>query len=287
MEDRVRSFNTLARAETTPGGLGIEAPNHWSFGICHIDLLSFEDIVMVANTATGQVYQGGSADILSLPTVGERAEAAIPCLLDAFVNPTTSFHSPHATSFHLPPALWAWSTLDPDMARAIEDGLKKHGVLPALCNVGGCTAEEREFLIETREMLPFMDSEFERELVAPGDPTRCHGCRCKAECFFQPLRKCAGCSTTFYHSRECQKKHWKVHKAKCGIPGTTSGTPSTTSSGTSSGTPTIEAEEYYKTEARKDPEAQSLMSSLRLEGHPDSDGIACVFSLFELLREIA
>ncbi|KAK4210165.1 hypothetical protein QBC37DRAFT_322691, partial [Rhypophila decipiens] len=244
------------------------APNHWIFGITHIDMGldpagPMGDIVLATNPHTGQIYQGGPAPILSLPTIEEKAEAIIPCLLDVFIRPSTPVDAP-----------WSWATLDADLAQAMGVRLKEHGVAPALCEVDVCTPEQREFMIESHERLPqkmlhFMGSEIIRKPVSPGDSTRCHGCRCTAQCFFEPLRKCSGCGMAFYHSKECQKKHWKMHKAKCGTPGAT---PSTGSNGNS----IIEGHEYLRSEAINDPAARSLMQDLRLDDDAYENGLALI-----------
>ncbi|KAM7202690.1 hypothetical protein V8F33_002616 [Rhypophila sp. PSN 637] len=93
---------------------------------------------MAVNPQSHYVLQRGPGQILSLPTTHEKATATIPYLLDAFANLNPMYAS--TPTF----APWTWSTLDPDMARAIEDGLKEHGVKPELCKVTVCTAEEQE-----------------------------------------------------------------------------------------------------------------------------------------------
>jgi hypothetical protein len=134
--------------------------------------------------------------------------------------------------------------------------------------VGVCTAEERNILETARDKvfttMAGLSEDIKRDPVGPGDNTKCHGCRMSRECFFQPLKKCARCGAAFYHSRECQKTHWKQHKAVCHAPGAT---------------PSLDAHDYYNTKAPTDPEAQALMSSLHLEGHPNRGGIACASPL--------
>lgn len=256
MEAKVRSFNNLSRSEKTPSGL----PNHWVFGVCHVDLHPPGDLVLAVNPQSEYLHQAGPAQILSLQTAREKAEATIPYLLDAFAN------APPIDPSVPTSAPWTWSTLDPEMAQAIEKGLKNHGVTPALCKVGVCTAEEREILEAARARLLSALTEHleyvERDAVGLGDSTKCHGCGMSRECFFQPLKKCARCGEAFYHSRECQEKHWKHHKPTCCAPG-------------GGANPALDAHDYYNTKASTDPEARALMSSLRLEGHPNRRGTAC------------
>lgn len=40
---------------------------------------------------------------------------------------------------------------------------------------------------------------------------RCHGCNK----IFDKLNQCNRCKKAFYCSKECQKKHWRKHKAEC------------------------------------------------------------------------
>ncbi|KAM7187304.1 hypothetical protein V8F33_011294 [Rhypophila sp. PSN 637] len=210
MEDKVRAFNSFP---SEPNGR----------------------YRLATNPHTGQIYQGGPAPILSLPTIEEKAEAIIPCLLDVFIRPSTPVDAP-----------WSWAILDADLAQAMGVRLKEHGVALALCEV-----------------------DIIRKAVSPGDSTKWHGCRCAAQCFFEPLRECSGCGMAFYHSEECQKKHWKMHKAKCGTPGAT---PSTGSNGNS----IIEAHEYLRSEAINDPAARSLMEDLRLDDDAYENGLALI-----------
>lgn len=255
MEAKVRSFNNLPRPEMLPSG---RFPSHWVFGVCHIDMNPSGDIVLALNPHSDYICQAGPAQILSLPTTREKAEATIPYLLAAF-NPAPLDSSAPTC------APWTWSTLEPDMARAIEDGLRKHGVKPALCKVGVCTAEERDALEAARARFVGKMEELveraDRGAAYPGDTTMCHGCVKTRECFFQPLKKCGRCGQAAYHSRECQKQHWPRHKRVCCAPGSA---PSS-----------LDAFGYYNSKARTDPEARALMSSLRLGGPQDRGGTAC------------
>jgi hypothetical protein len=253
MEQKVRSFNQLSRPSKAPSGL---VPNHWVFGVCHVDLHPPGDLVLAVNPQSRYLQQAGPAQILSLTSAPAKAEAIIPCLLDAFMGgqqPTD----------HPPPfAPWTWSTLDAETAEAVQEGLRNHGVRPELCEVGVCSAEERDILEETRASLfeQLMQNMPHRPPTAvdQGDSTRCHGCGMSRECFFLPLKKCARCGQAFYHSRDCQKKHWKHHKAVC--------SPTTN-------LPGLDSFAYYNSKAPTDPAARALMSSLNMEFNPPHSGI--------------
>lgn len=256
MEERVRLFNRLPRPKQTPSGL----PNHWVFGVCHVDLRPPGDLVLAVHPRSSYLLQGGQAQILSLATGPDKAEAIIPCLLDAFIRGDVNPLGRQPTD---PPpfAPWTWSTLDPDIARAVQDGLRNHGIRPELCQVGICSAEERDILETVRaklfEKLMQIQAYHLPTMVDQGDSTRCHGCGMSRESFFQPLKKCARCNKAFYHSKDCQKKHWKHHKPTCFPPNV----------------PDLDAYTYYNTNASADPGAHALMRSLNLEPRPPRSGI--------------
>lgn len=158
-----------------------------------------------------------------------------------------------------PFAPWTWSTLDSEIAEAVQDGLRNHGIKPELCQVGICSTEERDILETVRAQLfeGLMPASHIPTTVNQGDPTRCHGCGMSRESFFQPLKKCSRCNDAFYHSRDCQKKHWKHHKPDC-LPSLASVTD-------------IDAYTYYKTNAPADPDAAALLRSFNLD--PSKGGI--------------
>ncbi|KAJ0162667.1 hypothetical protein CTA2_4206 [Colletotrichum tanaceti] len=97
-----------------------------------------------------------------------------------------------------------------------------------------------------------------------GDTSRCHGCRLSSDKFSVPLKKCSACGKAWYHSQDCQRKHWKEHKPDClaNRPGRVSDSPfpDPLSRFAANG-----AYEYYNDVARKSPEARSLLLSLRLD----------------------
>ncbi|KAK3356726.1 hypothetical protein B0T25DRAFT_138465 [Lasiosphaeria hispida] len=253
MEDKVSSFNKLPRPKKTPSGL----PNHWVFGVCHVDLYPPGDLVLAVHPKSYYLKQGGPAQIYSLATRAEKAEALIPYLLDAFmmIHPDTP----------PPVAPWTWSTLEPDLAQAVQDGLRNHGVTPELCKVGVCSSEERDILEEARagffEKVMSTQPRNPPATVDLGDSTRCHGCGMSHECFFLPLKKCARCSRVYYHSRDCQKQHWKRHKPTCSPVANAPG-------------PGLDAYAYYNTKASTDPDARALIKSLHIESHPARGGLA-------------
>ena len=249
MDERVGLFNTLPRSEATPSGL----PNHWIFGVCHVDMHPAGDLLLAVHPQSHFLLQGGPAQILALATGREKAEAIIPCLLDAFTKRLEQDPPPFAPA--------SWSTLDPEIAGALEAGLRNHGVRPELCHVGICSDEEREILETARasmfDKLMSMVA-FQPTPVQQGDSERCHGCGLGRQSFFQPLKTCSGCKNAFYHSRDCQKKHWKRHKPTC---------VSRTSAAT------VDSFAYYNTIAPTDQAALALMKELKLDSHPSRGGL--------------
>lgn len=252
MEERVRSFNRLPRPKQTPSGL----PNHWVFGVCHVNLNPPGDLVLAVHPRSSYLLHGGPAQILSLGTGPDKAKAIIACLLDTFIRGDVHplGRQPNDPQ---PFAPWTWTTLDPEIAEAVQDGLRTHGIRPELCQVGICSAEERDILETARarifEKLMLVQTHRLPTTVDQGDSTRCHGCGMSRESFFQPLKKCARCNKAFYHSRDCQKKHWKHHKPTC-FP--------------LANAPELDAYAYYNTNAPADPAAHALMRSLNIEPPP-------------------
>ena len=82
MEEAVRSFNRLARPQTTPTGL----PNHWVFRIRHVPLNPPGDLLVAVHPLSRYTLQAGPAQVLSLPTLPEKAEAIVLLLLNTFIK---------------------------------------------------------------------------------------------------------------------------------------------------------------------------------------------------------
>lgn len=56
MEAKVRAFNNLPRSEKVPSG---RFPNHWVFGVCHVDIQQAGDLVLAINPGTLYLNQTG------------------------------------------------------------------------------------------------------------------------------------------------------------------------------------------------------------------------------------
>lgn len=136
MEDAVRRFNQLPRPGSTPSGL----PNHWVFKVSHVPLQPPGDLVIVVHPRSYFILQAGPAQILSLPTLADKAEALIPLLLQTFVKSIDPAIQPFSP--------WSWATEDAEMAAAVEEKLRLHGVKEELCRVGVCSAEDAGVLHE-------------------------------------------------------------------------------------------------------------------------------------------
>ncbi|KAF6828540.1 hypothetical protein CMUS01_08537 [Colletotrichum musicola] len=216
MEDLVKSFNLLRRPETSPTGL----PNHYVFGVRQIPLDQPVDMVLAVNPQSRFLFTDGSDKILSLSSVSERAEVVIRLLLEMFIKGIDTENT--LVTKEEPWAAWTWDAEDRELAAAVEDGLRRHGVRNELCRVGTCSTEESQVLDESHTVLL---EKFSEALglnlaplpqdVAPGDPSRCHGCRRRGENFPAPLRKCSACQQAWYHSQDCQRNHWKENKPTC------------------------------------------------------------------------
>jgi hypothetical protein len=92
--------DAVTNTEIKPSGL---VPNHWVFGVCHVNMDPPGDPVLAVNPQSQYLIQGGLAQILSFPTTREKAEAAISCLLlDAFANPADRSVDPSVPAFAPP-----------------------------------------------------------------------------------------------------------------------------------------------------------------------------------------
>lgn len=270
----MRSFNRLARPRTTPSGL----PNHWVFGVRHVPLEPPGDLVVAVHPRSDFFLQGGPGQILSSSSVSDKAQALLPFLLDAFVKGS---QSPLGSERTDPPpfAPWTWATEDPELAKALEELLSQYGVVNELCRVGTCSGDDKHILEEAwsgvyRTMTSLIGG---GSAVTPGDTTRCHGCGLSGESFSEPLKKCSACGKAWYHSQDCQRKHWKKHKPACLANRPTKPKTDSSASSASAAGSKVDAHKYYNTTARLSSEAQALMSTLYLSFPPSptaTEGIA-------------
>lgn len=238
MDGKVRYFNNLPRPRETPTGL----PNHWVFGVCHVDLDPPGDVVMAVHAKSEYLKSCGSPQLSSASST-DKAKAIVSCLLSAF----SSSRPPDPEL-----APWTWSTLDQEMAQAIQDSLRDSGVRSELCQVGVCSAAERETLesVRARCFDKVMDT---LPSVSQGDSTKCHSCGKSRESFFKPLQMCVRCNNAWYHSMDCQNKHWNHHRPTCHLK---------------TNVPDLDGFAYYRSIAGTNADARALMNSLKLEPHP-------------------
>ncbi|KAH9842151.1 CBR-SET-14 protein [Teratosphaeria destructans] len=277
MEGLVPSFNALPRSRTTPTGL----PNHWVFRIGHVPLHPPGDMIILVHPQSRYLITAGPAQLLSLQTTTEKAEAIAPLLLKAFLNggmnPMTSQREHPARS------PWSWSTEDAGLATALAQKLRESGVEPELCSVGVCSTEDKAILAEswsgrlgqlqgmvgngTRRHQEDRAAAPAQPGVAPGDPSRCHHCNKTDGRPAQPLKTCRGCSTAWYCGRECQKKHWKRHRPSChahqAAPSGSAPPPGAGSNARAGGRDD-DAFSYYNSRAHTTEEAQALARSVNL-----------------------
>lgn len=269
MEDIVRLFNRLSRPKATPTGL----PNHWVFGARHVPLSPPGDLVIAVHPPSRFVLQAGPAQILSASSVAERAKALVPLLLNAFIKGSEAPGGRQPTD-PSPFAPWTWATEDPQLAKAVEDHLKRCGVKHELCSVGVCSAKEKEVLEERWSSLyrtllgtlgPAPLPTTPLSAATPGDASRCHGCGLSRDAFSDPLMRCSACGKAYYHSPACQRQHWKQHKPTClaNRPPTT-GPASSAASASAATSSNVDAHTYYNSAARVAPDAQALMKTLHL-----------------------
>ncbi|KAK1496490.1 hypothetical protein CCUS01_02837 [Colletotrichum cuscutae] len=244
MEQAVRDFKTLGRSKSTPSGLTT-------------------NLVIAVHPVSRFVLRGGPAQILSQPTERDRARATVTPLLQAFFK-----GSPGAE--HAAFAPWSWSTDSPELAAAIGPELAAAGIPGGLEKVTVCSAEEKEILGETwselRDLLMNLmggsrsgQATAVPSAVSPGDSSKCHGCGLSSENFSSPMKKCSACQKAWYHSQDCQRSHWKMHKPTC-VAHRPAPAPSTAAS------PGMgPAYNYYNNVARKSEEGQALLRSLNID----------------------
>lgn len=273
MDEILNSFNRLPRPRTTPSGL----PNHWVFAVRHLSLQPPGDVVLVIHPSD-LTLRMGIGQILSASNASEKARALFPLLLNAFVmgdqRPGSS--QPVDQPLYAP---WTWATEDPELAKALENCLSQHGFVNELCRVGIFSRVEKDILdlvwFPTYRKLTALHDQGGQSPrpqlpVASADITRCHGCGMSSKSFSEPLEKCSACGKAWYHSQDCQRKHWKEHKPEClaNRPANTTALDSSTSGGDSM----MDALVYFNTTARSSPEALALIRTLYIS-FPSSLGV--------------
>lgn len=260
--------SAATRSANNPSGSETPSATHWLFGVCRGGFTRepfkthLPDIVVAVNAQGNYPIHGGPAEILSLPTASERSRVTFRFLMKAFANRDGTWPD---SELHFS----SWPTNDPEMATAMEEYIKEDSerrksnmMEEKLRKVPVCTAKELETLEAAREKIfnkfvgflvnpAIHDDQDDQDEVDPGDTTKCHGCGLSSSSFFQPLKKCGRCGDVFYHSRQCQNKHWKMHNLFCIPP---------------DAIPTLHASEYYLLKAPADPAAWDLMRSLKVEG---------------------
>lgn len=274
MEGTVRSFNRLSRSTTTPTGLA----NHWVFGVRHVPLNPPGDLVVAVHPVSGFVLQAGPAQILSKASAPEQAQALTPLLLKAFTTGSASPGGRQPTD-HKPFAPWTWATEDPELARAVEAHLRRAGVKHELCSVGVCCEEDSAFLEEKwidfyHTLVRSMGLPTEPPSSArPGDASRCHGCGLRSDGVSRPFMKCSACGKAFYHSKDCQRQHWKLHKPTCLENRPANAASASPVPPARAARPIVDALTYFNTTARENPDAQALMRALHLGVRAPGDAL--------------
>lgn len=268
MDDKVRSFNRLIRQQTTPSGL----PNHWVFGVRQVPLQPPGDVVVAVHPLSSYILLSGLGPILSSLNASDKAQALLSLLLDAFLRGPNGQQSSDFPPF----APWTWAAEDPELVGPLERCLSQHGFVNELCRIGACSDDDKNILqavwsrgyqAMTSLIGRGIQSPPSQPTVIPVDTTRCHGCGVKGESFSEPLKKCSACGMAWYHSKDCQRKHWKMHKPAClaNRPTNTNTKSDSSASSTSAVDSMGAALSYYNTTARSSPEAQALMKTLYLD----------------------
>lgn len=272
MDDTVRSFNRLPRPRTTPSGL----PNHWIFGVRPMPLQTSSDLVVVVHPLSNFFLNGGRGHSISSSNIPDKAQALLPCLLDAFIKGDPSPQGRQPTD---PPtfAPWTWAIEDSELANALEQCLSQHGVVDELCRVSTCSKDDTKILgdVWSRVCQNIATLMGQGPQLAPsqlsvtlGDTARCHGCGISGENFSEPLRKCSACGQAWYHSKGCQQKHWKKHKPAC-LANRPTNIKANTITGSSASSISafyskVDSYRYYNITACSSPEAQALLKTLHL-----------------------
>lgn len=286
MDAKVRVFNNLPRPSAAPSGL----PNHWVFGVRYLAVSVLPSDMMLAvhlHSKPAFLLFADSPPISTLPTASAKAAAIVPPLLDIFIRGPAGLPSVGADQLPgsgKPIAPWTWSTDDPDVAAAIADRLRQHGVLEDLQRPSVCSEEERHILdaVWSRcfdaardaamSVTGWSPAEAATASIMPGDDSKCHGCGLDGKSFSQKFMRCSACNKAFYHSKTCQREHWKRHKPTCLVNRSSPSQPEASSSTLAPLKSTAaRASNYYNMVARKDPDTQALLRALKLDpASPDS-----------------
>lgn len=159
------------------------------------------DVVVVIHPLSNFVLHGGCVQSISLLKIPEKAQALLPCLLDAFIK---GYQSPLGRQPTDPPpfAPWTWATEDSELANALEQCLSQHGIVDELCQVSKCSNDDIKILEDVwsrvcQNIATLMGQDPQlapsKPAVTPGDATRCHGCGVSGHIFSEPLKKCSAC----------------------------------------------------------------------------------------------
>ncbi|KAK4913679.1 hypothetical protein LTR49_018013 [Elasticomyces elasticus] len=298
MEDLVREFNRLPRPATTPDGL----PNHWIFTVRRLEVADPPGDVLIIFYAPS--YYLAFSEIKSLPSSIGRAEAVVPLLSKAVVegNMNPKIGSRHADFDDFKgiagTAPWTWCCDEPELVKSVDAELHMRGVRHELCNVGVATPAEVQAFDQfwTASMAPIVKKHDDKKLAihaaaaaagytqpafaGVGDEA-CHGCGTKRDDTPTALMRCARCARSWYCSKKCQSKNWKMHKkAVCFVQETDAISFSTEELSSA-----IDAREYYHVTANTNPSAKTLAALVGLV-LPTTKPASCDILLVSVLLHI-
>ncbi|KAJ5090533.1 Zinc finger MYND-type [Penicillium argentinense] len=214
---QVHQFNALRRPECD----AFHLPNHYVFITKPVPLAGGEG-VFICNPYNGHDHFEGRTRISTL-SPAEQAKAIVPLLLEAFItrfdHQGSIYHFPDDNS---PWAPFTWSTTSDVLARAMSTRLREIGVSPDLCLV----EVEQEEELKTAEACwkRFEDSLLRFSgLFLDGNVQDQSGENVERSCLAcgfttsldKKLLRCSRCRVTWYCSKECQRRDWKLHKPNC------------------------------------------------------------------------